>query len=168
MHTQQAVLLVLLPPRACPPLSDQYWRRLRSAVLQWSGQSGCQLRSPGNMNRNVIALQLKEHHSVLLRHASRVSLLCTLPVTSEVVWLCVKHTRMFIYLYLGRMLYLNRHQLSDQNWLILAVIHMSGTMTGNVFFWKLNTHLLDIKNHMTCIGVCSTRVQSEDNALHLL
>jgi len=36
------------------------------------------------MNRNVIALQLKEDHSVLLRHATRVSL-CTLPVTSEVV-----------------------------------------------------------------------------------
>lgn len=25
------------------------------------------------------------------------------------------------------MLYLNRHQLSDQNWLILALIYMSGT-----------------------------------------
>lgn len=48
------------------------------------------------MNRNVIALQFKEDHSVLLGHASRVSLLCTLTVTPEVV--CVKYTYMFIYL----------------------------------------------------------------------
>jgi hypothetical protein len=136
--------------------------------LQWSGQSGCQLRSPRNMNRNLIALQLREDHSVLLRHASRVSLLCTLPVSSEVVWLCVKYAYTFIYLYVGRMLYWKRHRLSDQNWLILALIYMSGTMTGNVFFWKLNAHLLNVKNHVTCIGDCSTRVQSEDNKLHLL
>jgi hypothetical protein len=66
------------------------------------------------------------------------------------------------------MLYLNRHQLYDQNWLILALIYMSGTMTRNVFFWKLNAHLLDVKNHVAYIGDCSTRVQSEDNKLHLL
>jgi hypothetical protein len=55
---------------------DFAWR-----CLQWIGQSCRQLRSRGNMNGNVIALQLKEDHSVLLGHASRVSLLRTLTVT---------------------------------------------------------------------------------------
>ena len=65
--------------------------------------------------------------------------------------------------------YLNRHQLSDQNWLILALIYMSGSNNvGERILLKVKCAFIRYKEPTDVFRGLYYESKSEDNKFYLL